>query len=58
MQRNKIAIYPGTFNPFTIGHLNIAEKADAIFGKENTNSLIKNPPASMLTDVASGLGRW
>ncbi len=31
----KIAIYPGSFNPFTIGHLNILEKAEAIFGKEN-----------------------
>jgi pantetheine-phosphate adenylyltransferase len=31
----KIAIYPGSFNPFTTGHLNILEKAEAIFGKEN-----------------------
>ena len=34
-QIKKIAIYPGSFNPFTIGHLNILEKAEAIFGKEN-----------------------
>ena len=33
--KKKIAIYPGSFNPFTIGHLNILEKAEAIFGKEN-----------------------
>ena len=31
----KIAIYPGSFRPFHIGHLNILEKAEAIFGKEN-----------------------
>ena len=35
MPNKKIAIYPGSFNPFTIGHLNILEKTEAIFGKEN-----------------------
>ena len=35
MENKKIAIYPGSFNPFTTGHLNILEKAEAIFGKEN-----------------------
>jgi len=30
-----IAIYPGSFNPFTLGHQNILEKAERIFGKEN-----------------------
>lgn len=34
-EKKTIAIFPGTFNPFTIGHLNILEKAEAIFGKEN-----------------------
>lgn len=29
----KIAIYPGTFDPFTIGHLSIVERALALFDK-------------------------
>jgi len=37
--RNKmegtIAIYPGSFNPFTVGHQNILEKAERIFGEGN-----------------------
>lgn len=30
-----IAIYPGSFAPMHIGHLNIIEKAERIFGKGN-----------------------
>ncbi len=30
-----LAIYCGSFNPFHIGHLNIVEKAENIFGKDN-----------------------
>jgi pantetheine-phosphate adenylyltransferase len=36
VRKQKIAIYPGSFDPFTIGHLNILEKVEAIFGKENS----------------------
>ena len=30
-----IAIYPGSFNPFHVGHLNIVKKAERIFGNGN-----------------------
>ncbi len=30
-----IALYPGSFNPFHIGHLNIVKKAERVFGKGN-----------------------
>ncbi|MEO6304728.1 MAG: adenylyltransferase/cytidyltransferase family protein, partial [Bacteroidia bacterium] len=31
--KQNIAIYPGTFNPFHLGHFNILEKAEMIFDK-------------------------
>lgn len=40
--RPKIAIYPGSFNPFHVGHLNILEKAEQIFDKVII-ALGKNP---------------
>ena len=52
---NKIAIYPGSFNPFTIGHLNILEKAEAIFGKENVIIAVGvNPEKVKTTYTTSG----
>ena len=35
MYMKTIALYCGTFKPFHIGHLNIVEKAENIFGKGN-----------------------
>ena len=29
----KIAIYPGSFDPITLGHLNIIQKSEKIFDK-------------------------
>src|SRR5574343_354989 len=33
--KKTLALYCGSFNPFHIGHLNIVEKAERIFGKDN-----------------------
>lgn len=30
-----LAIYPGSFNPFHLGHLNIVQKAEKVFGEGN-----------------------
>ena len=30
---NKIAIYPGSFDPITFGHLDIIKRANALFDK-------------------------
>ena len=27
MNKNRLAIYPGSFDPFTVGHLNIVERS-------------------------------
>lgn len=42
-----LAIYPGSFNPFHIGHLNIVEKAQDIFGVDNVLVAIGNNPFKM-----------
>jgi cytidyltransferase-like protein len=39
-----IAIYTGSFNPFHIGHLNIVEKAERVFGKGNVLIAIGDNP--------------
>ena len=41
----KLCIYAGSFNPFHIGHLNILEKAERIFGKGNVVLAIGCNPA-------------
>ncbi|MCZ6757595.1 MAG: adenylyltransferase/cytidyltransferase family protein, partial [Bacteroidetes bacterium] len=30
---NRLALYPGSFNPFTFGHLDIVERASRIFDR-------------------------
>ena len=49
-----LAIYAGSFNPFHIGHLNIVEKAERIFGEGNVLIAIGvNPEKSNGGDVLS-----
>lgn len=54
----KLIIYPGSFNPFHYGHLNVIEKVENIFkGLENTEILVAigiNPLKN--TDVDESLG--
>jgi pantetheine-phosphate adenylyltransferase len=38
----KVAIYPGSFDPVTLGHIDIVERAASIFGKVYV-AVIKNP---------------
>jgi pantetheine-phosphate adenylyltransferase len=39
---SKIAVYPGSFDPFTVGHLDIAERASALFD-ELIVAVVHNP---------------
>lgn len=54
-----LAIYPGSFNPFTIGHLNIVDKMEKIFGYGNIMLAIGVNPAKMSnpTDQSELLSR-
>lgn len=47
-----IALYPGSFNPFHIGHLNILYKAERIFGKGNVIiAMGVNPEKTATEDI-------
>ena len=49
--RKKLGIYPGSFNPFTIGHNNIFQKAERLLGKGNVMIAIGYNPAKPYTDA-------
>ena len=49
-----LAIYAGSFNPFHVGHLNIVEKAERIFGEGNVLIAIGvNPDKAKSEDLLS-----
>ena len=50
MKNKKLAIYPGSFDPFTIGHLNILLKAKKIF-EEVIVAIGTNPEKEMLGKI-------
>lgn len=50
-----LAIYAGSFNPFHIGHLNVVEKAERIFGEGNVLIAIGVNPEKVNN---YGSGRW
>jgi len=51
MNKMKIGIFAGSFNPFTIAHKNILEKAERILGKGNVLVAIGcNPAKTSIVD--------
>ena len=46
----KIAIYPGSFDPFTLGHLDILERASGIFDRVIV-AVLRNPNKTPLFSV-------
>lgn len=50
MKNKTIALYPGSFNDFHIGHLNILEKAENIFGNGNVVVCIGLNPEKINSD--------
>ena len=48
--RPKIGVYPGSFNPFHLGHLDILEKAEQIFDKVTVARGINPDKSDMITE--------
>lgn len=45
----KLALYPGTFDPFTFGHLDILERALSLFDRIEVTVAVNADKASLLT---------
>jgi pantetheine-phosphate adenylyltransferase len=53
-----LAIYAGSFNPFHIGHLNIVEKGEKVFGHGNVLVAIGiNPSKTQISDLVDVNGK-
>ena len=64
MRKSNIAVYPGTFDPVTYGHIDIIKRAARIYGKvivavahndEKTPLFSVEERASMLKDSVKGI---
>lgn len=51
MKRNKLGVFVGSFSPLHVGHKNIFDKAERIFGKGNILIGIGMNPAKPVTDI-------
>lgn len=54
MEKNAIAIYPGSFDPITLGHLDIIERGCKLFDRVIV-SVLRNPSKSPLFTVEERL---
>ena len=52
--QQKIAIYPGTFDPITMGHMDIVQRATELFDKVIV-AIARNPAKTTLFDVEERL---
>ena len=58
MMKNKIAIYPGTFDPVTFGHLDVLERAAKLFDKVIISVAVSSAKKTLFTvDERIGLIR-
>ncbi len=55
--RKKLGIYGGSFNPFTVGHKNILEKAERLLGKGNVIIAIGNNPSKSPPKIDENLSK-
>ena len=57
MNENKNCIFPGTFNPFTVGHLDIVKRAAALFGRMTVAVVEDGKPGLLPAAERAGLIR-
>jgi len=50
VSRSRVALYPGSFDPITLGHIDILERATGIFDRVVV-SVLRNPEKQPLFSV-------